>query len=286
MRARVGIRVYRMRYARPMFDIAPRRLILTLYGLYARDEHNWLSVSAVVRLMADLGVDSPGVRSSISRLKRRGVLESMKVETAAGYSLSPSALEVLREGDIRIFGPKRATEADGLLIVVFSVPESERDRRHQLRTLLSGLGFGTVSPGVWVAPSVVQHETVTTLTSRGLAPYVDIFRASYEHFGSLNERVRQWWDLDAIDAEYSRFIDKFGSARAEWKMSTKTPRRAFEVYVPMLTEWRRLPYHDPGLPASVLPRDWSGSRATELFADLDALLRQPARSHALATIHS
>ena len=73
-----------MRYDRLVLDIAPRRLILTLYGLYARDEHNWLSVSAVVRLMADLGVDSPGVRSSISRLKRRGVLESMKVERSAG----------------------------------------------------------------------------------------------------------------------------------------------------------------------------------------------------------
>ena len=269
-----------------MFDIAPRRLILTLYGLYARDEHNWLSVSAVVRLMSDLGIDSAGVRSSISRLKRRGVLEAMKVETTAGYSLSSGALEVLREGDIRIFGPKRATEADGLLIVVFSVPESERDRRHQLRTLLSGLGFGTVSPGVWVAPSVVQQETVNMLTTRGLAPYVDIFRASYEHFGSLDERVRQWWDLEAIGAEYSKFNDNFGAVRAGWKKSTKAPQKAFEVYVPLLTEWRRLPYLDPGLPASVLPRDWSGTRATELFADLDALLRQPARAHALAIIHA
>ena len=58
-----------------MPEPAPRQLILSLYGLYARDEHNWLSVSAVVRLMGDLGVDSAGVRSSISRLKRRGVLQ-------------------------------------------------------------------------------------------------------------------------------------------------------------------------------------------------------------------
>ncbi|SCL27403.1 PaaX family transcriptional regulator [Micromonospora inyonensis] len=269
-----------------MFDIAPRRLILTLYGLYARDEHNWLSVSAVVRLMSDLGVDSASVRSSISRLKRRGVLESMKVGGSAGYSLSASALEVLREGDVRIFGLKRATESDGLVMVVFSVPESERDRRHKLRTLLSGSGFGTVSPGVWVAPSVLFQETVNMLTTRGLSPYVEVFRASYEHFGALEERVRTWWDLEAMNAEYSTFIDNFGGVQAEWRKSSKSPQRAFEVYVPLLTEWRRLPYLDPGLPASVLPKDWSGTRATELFADLDALLRQPARSHALEVIHA
>ena len=168
-----------------MPDVTPRRLILTLYGLYARDEHNWLSVRSVVKLMEDLGIDSPGVRSSISRLKRRGVLDPMKVDAAAGYSLSDEALEVLREGDVRIFGPKRSTEADGLVMVAFSVPESERERRHQLRTVLSGLGFGTVSPGLWVAPSVLYDETVRILDHRGLAPYVEVFRATYENFGTL-----------------------------------------------------------------------------------------------------
>lgn len=269
-----------------MLDIAPRRLILTLYGLYARDEHNWLSVKSVVKLMADLGVDSAGVRSSISRLKRRAVLEPMKVDSSAGYCLSSDALELLREGDVRIFGPKRASEADGLMLVVFSVPESERDRRHQLRTVLSGLGFGTVAPGVWVVPSVLHDEAVRTLANRGLAPYVDVFKASYQDFGTLEERVTQWWDLASIEADYSEFIATFSPIRTDWKTSSKESREAFETYVPMLTAWRRLPYLDPGLPLSALPQNWSGSRATELFADLDALLRQPAREHALATIHA
>lgn len=269
-----------------MFEIAPRHLILTLYGLYARDEHNWLSVRSVVKLMADLGIDSAGVRSSISRLKRREVLESLKVDSAAGYSLSSEALELVREGDVRIFGPKRAVESDGFLLVTFSVPESERDRRHQLRTVLSGLGFGTVSPGVWIAPSVLQDEAVRTLANRDLTPYVDVFRASYEEFGDLAERVSRWWDLTSIQAEYSEFIDTFDPIRTSWRTSAKEPLQAFQTYVPMLTAWRRLPYLDPGLPISVLPRNWSGIRATELFVDLDALLRQPAREHALSTIHS
>jgi len=267
-------------------DIAPRQLIMTLYGLYAREEHNWLSVSSVVRLMTDLGEDSAGARSSISRLKRRGVLEARKIDSAAGYSLSSNALEVLREGDLRIFGPKRASESDGLLIVVFSVPESERERRHQLRTLLSSLGFGTIFPGVWVAPNILHDEVAKTLENRGLASYVDVFRATYQDFGTLRDRVSQWWDLQAIQTEYDQFIETFAPVRASWKKSAKRPLTAFTAYIPMLTVWRRLPYLDPGLPLSVLPSDWSGSRATDLFADLDALLRGPAREHALATIHT
>ena len=269
-----------------MLDIAPRQLIMTLYGLYAREEHNWLSVSSVVRLMTDLGEDSAGVRSSISRLKRRGVLEARKVDNAAGYSLSSDALDVLREGDVRIFGPKRASESDGLLIVVFSVPESERERRHQLRTVLSARGFGTISPGVWVAPSMLHDEVARALEARGLTSYVDVFRATYEDFGTLRDRVAQWWDLAAIQAEYDEFLAHFAPIRASWKKSSKQPQDAFAAYIPMLTVWRRLPYLDPGLPLSVLPAKWSGHRATDLFTDLDALLKQPAREHALATIHA
>jgi phenylacetic acid degradation operon negative regulatory protein len=267
-------------------EIAPRQLILTLYGLYARDEHNWLSVNAVVRMMGDLGVDSAGVRSSISRLKRRGVLESLKFGSTAGYSLSDQTLELLREGDVRIFSRQRASESDGLALAVFSVPEAEREKRHTLRTVLSGMGFGTVSPGVWVAPGVVHDEAVRTLERRGLAPYVDVFRARYEGFSTLQDRMARWWDLDSIQSEYTAFIERYSTAKVRWKSSADGPRTAFEVYVPMLTEWRRLPYLDPGLPLSLLPRNWSGSRANDLFADLDALLRTPAREHALATIHS
>lgn len=268
-----------------MADITPRRLILTLYGLYAREEHNWLSVRSVVKLMEELGTDSASVRSSISRLKRRDVLQARKVGTSAGYSLSDDALALLREGDVRIFGPRRATVADGLVMVVFSVPESERERRHQLRSVLSGLGFGTVSPGLWVAPSVLHDETVRMLQHRNLAPYVEVFRATYENFATFADRVGRWWDLDSIQAAYRDFIATFESVRATWGSSSKEPRDAFGEYVPMLTAWRRLPYLDPGLPLSVLPPDWSGSRANELFADLEAQLKQPARLHALGVIH-
>ena len=108
----------------PVAPLQPRQLIVTLYGLYAREHGGWLSVAAVVRLMADLGVDEAAVRSSISRLKRRGLLDARRVDGVAGYALSDLARQILAEGDARIFGRRRAEESDGWLLVVFSVPES------------------------------------------------------------------------------------------------------------------------------------------------------------------
>ncbi len=268
-----------------MTDLSPRALILTLYGLYAREEHNWLSVVATVKLMGHFGVEPAGVRSSISRMKRRGTLESMRLSGVAGYALSQNALELIREGDVRIF-ERRAAEWDGFILAVFSIPERERDKRHALRKSLTALGFGTVSPGVWIAPAAVHHEAVRVLEKRGLSRYVDLFRAKYEEFGSLADRVAQWWDLVEIGRQYDEFLERFSQLSEGRRWSREGAEHAFEVYVPMLTEWRRLPYLDPGLPASLLPRDWSGFRAQALFGDLNALLRTPAREYALSVIYA
>lgn len=266
-------------------EIAPRRLILTLYGLYAREEHNWMSVRSVVRLMSDLGVDSAGARSSISRLKRRGVLQAMKSGSAAGYALSETAVDVLREGDLRIFDRRPSHLSDGFVLVVFSIPEPERERRHLLRTTLSGMGFGTAAPGVWVAPGRLREEVGRILERRGLTTYVDLFLARHDGFSDLRRQVSQWWDLDSINAEYEDFLARFSDAQARWKSSDERVRTAFEIYVPMLTVWRRLPYLDPGLPPELLPAGWLGGRAADLLSDLDALLRSPAREYALPAIH-
>jgi phenylacetic acid degradation operon negative regulatory protein len=267
-------------------DTRLAQLIITIFGLYARAERNWLSVASVVRLMADLGVDGQAVRSSISRLKRRGVLCSERHDGAVGYCLDGPALEMLAEGDVRIFERVRAVAEDGWLMVVFSVPESEREKRHALRTSLTRLGFGTAAPGVWVAPGNLAVETRRTLERRGLSGYVDIFTGDYFAFGDLRSKVRQWWDLDELTTLYADFLGRHRRLLDRIKSDGITPLEAFAAYMPMLTEWRRLPYRDPGLPLSLLPPGWNGVTAGALFDELNAALSAPAREHAHGVIHS
>ncbi|MFJ5986904.1 PaaX family transcriptional regulator C-terminal domain-containing protein [Lentzea sp. NPDC092896] len=256
-------------------------LIITIFGLYARGEHNWLSVASVVQLMADLGVEGQAARSSISRLKRRGVVRAER-RAGAGYALAETTLETLAEGDTRIFERRRATAEDGWLVVVFSVPESEREKRHALRTSLTQLGFGTTAPGVWIAPGNLATETRRTLERRGLSEYVDIFSGRHFAFGDLRSKVRAWWDLDELTDLYADFLRRH---RPVLDAGVLSPEQAFQTYVPMLTAWRRLPYSDPGLPLSLLPPGWNGVTAEALFEQLNTTLSAPAREHALAVIH-
>jgi phenylacetic acid degradation operon negative regulatory protein len=261
--------------------LQPRQLIVTLYGLYARERGGWLSIAAVVRLMAALGVEEPAVRSSISRLKRRGLLDARRVDGVAGYALTEVAQDILADGDARIFGLRRAEVSDGWLLVVFSVPESERDKRHQLRSQLTRLGFGTVAPGVWVAPGHLADGATEVLTRRGLAGYVELFRGAHLALGQIRDNVASWWDLDQLQARYAEFLERQEPVRERIAAGDGAgPEQAFADYVRLLTDWRRLPYADPGLPLDLLPGDWNGARAADLFSELGGRLAGPAHGHA------
>lgn len=253
----------------------PRSLIVTLYGAYGRERPGPFPVAELIRLLGVLGVDAPSVRSSVSRLKRRGLLVPERTaDGAAGYALSANARQLLDDGDRRIYSRPSPRLSDGWVLAVFSVPEAERHKRHLLRSRLGRLGFGAAAPGVWIAPARLYEETRHTLRRLQLDPYVEMFRGEHLGFAATAEAVARWWDLAAIAKQHEEFLDVYEPMLRAWEARGEAPaEEAYRDYLPALDSWRRLPYADPGLPAELLPQGWPGGRSAEVFARLHALLR-------------
>lgn len=256
---------------------AHHRYIFTLFGLYGRPAGKAIPVATVVRLLAELDSEPSSVRSSISRLKTKGVLVSKRTPTGSGYALIESLEPHMRAGDERIFSPRSVGIGDSWLLVSFSVPESERQNRHKIRTGLSRMGFGTVAAGLYIGPARLQGEAVEYIREHQLWDYVELFVCEPSGYGDIQTKVSQWWNLEALGGEYQAFVDAYRPEAAKWQSllreSGGTARDAFRLYVPMVTHWRRLPFLDPGLPPELLPANWVGVTARKIFSDLNRLIR-------------
>ena len=294
--------------ARDLVRPRHQQVIMTIYGLYAREEGGALPVAALIRMLGDLGIEEAGVRSSVSRMKRRGILESCRNGGVAQYGLSSLSLEIIVEGDTRIYSRIRATADDRWLLIVFSIPEAERDKRHKLRSQLTNMGFGAVAPGVWIAPAALYSETSNRLARLGLAPYVELFSVDNLTSEQMAAKVDDWWDLPSLDALYQQFIEKYTPMRDTWLSRidgsvSKAPdpkaavpktaadqedvlRQSFVDYVYMFTHWRRMPFLDPGLPLEFLPGHWSGVRAERVFSDIHESIGPLAHEYVHSIIHA
>ncbi len=276
----------------PIDASVPRhhQLIVSLFGLYARQHGGALPVATIISLMHDIGVESAGTRSSISRLKKRGVIDSVQVQGRSGYALAPSVIETFTEGDERIFRPRRANTEDQWLLATFTVPETHRNIRHKIRSSLIRMGFGSVTPGLWIAPGHLKDEVVAYFTRRDLNEYLEFFMADHVGDADLDKNVASWWDLPALDALYLDFLENNRGLLTSWKQqdelgaTQEADSRAFADYLVLVTQWRRLPYSDPGLPSKYLPEQWNAFEAEELFQQLHVILAPRAERHASQAI--
>lgn len=256
---------------------SPGSLIVSFAGTYLRELGGWIAVADLIDCLSCVQLGAPSVRQAVLRLKARGFLAAERHGAVAGYRLTDAGLHDLVTGDRRIFRPSGATAEDGWVLAVFSVPEADRHLRHELRTELAWLGFGTVSPGVWIAPRPLAESTMSLLAGAGLDKYVTWFGA--QHLTEID--VAAWWDLDALREQY----DKFLLANQPSDSPDDLPDdQAFAQHLRLIDEWRLFPRLDPGLPDALLPPEWPARAAWELFESLHERWAAAGRRHVRSVV--
>lgn len=262
-------------------DWAPRQqqLVVTVLALFCREEP--IAISKLIELLEVCGVESSAVRSSVSRLKKRGLLRNERRGRATLYAPSRQMLAVFEEGDEQIFSPARASLEDPWLLAAFTVPESQRNLRHRIRTIFTKRGAGSVTPGLWIAPAVISGRIRQELDAAGLTEFVDFFDAHYLDTDRLRAKVASWWDLGALASLYERFLERWEPVLDDVPDDGRT---ILCDYVNLLTQWRRLPYLDPGLPLELLPEPWPAQRAVDVMESLRAQLAEAAQAYVASVI--
>lgn len=261
----------------------PQDLVFTLYGEYLldRDDPPW--VGALITLLQPFGPSEGAVRTVLSRMSGKGWLTTHRIGRHAFYDLTSRGRKLLEEGQARIFHPSWDVPWDEQwFLLAYSIPEDARKLRDRLRDRLAWLGFGSLGNGLWISPHDVEDQVGDLSTQLGIAEHVECFRAKRVAGAPVAELVARCWDLDAVDAHYRAFMDRWGPQLH--RLEADAPRsiedeECYTLRFDLIHEFRAFPLEDPYLPRALLPDSWAGEDATRLFHALHDRLVGPADRH-------
>ena len=235
-----------------------RSALFDVYGDHLRARGSQAPVAAVVRLLDPVGIAAPAVRTAISRMVGEGWLEPVALPAGRGYRTTDRANRRLDEAADRIY---RRTEPawDGSWHLAFVAPPPGRSARTRLRADLGFVGYAELSDNVWVSP-FHRSELDEVLDRAGAL--VRTARAT-----DVDPPPTGAWDLESLERAYAEWLDTADDLIAQQLDAHRDEdEAAFAARFHLVHEWRKFLFADPGLPSSLLPADWPGRAAGELFA--------------------
>src|ERR1700694_1280622 len=259
-----------------MAALRPRSMLFTLFGDYVYPRRDEIRLGSLVAIGGSLGISEVAVRSAVARLARESWIKGRRAGSRSFYSLSEAGRTLIAEGTRRIYRTNGRVWDGRWCLLTYTIPEAERGTRDRLRKRLAWLVFGALGGGVYVAPRDVSADVRSLLSTHNAARFARVFRAELGAGHSDSEIVKQCWDLAAIARAYGRFVRhyraRFAADKRRRKGGTLVDRDAFATRFALTHDFRRFPFLDPDLPKELLPKDWAGARARELFENYHALL--------------
>lgn len=256
----------------------PRSLVFDLFGDYLRYRGGEVRLRALVELMACFDVPESTVRVVVTRMRREGWLDARREGRETVYALTGAAWQLLDEGRTRIFNRAQGPWDGQWHMVVYSVPETERALREQLRKKLAWFGFGRVSAAVWLSPHHRIDEVVDAFAEFP-AVQLDTFRSRSAGPAADRDLAARAWDLEQLDQDYGGLLDAYKPRLAEYRAGGLSDREALVERMRLVHDYRLFPFRDPDLPPELLPAGWQGRRAHETFLEAHGLLRAAAEQY-------
>ena len=145
-------------------------------------------------------------------------------------------------------------------VAIFNIPESDKKFRVRFRGVLMELGFRKIQNGVYISPHPLL-PTVNRIATE-LAIRQNMILLESENLENEKFAVQKIWHLHQINGNYKTFVVKARQALASAKSKPSFwPFLAKDLEM----EFAQMYQQDPHLPDRLLPTDWQGHRAYEIF---------------------
>lgn len=146
-------------------------------------------------------------------------------------------------------------------MVIFDIPERERQYRWALRHKLNELGFGQIQKSSYISPYPLLGSINRFATDLGVRQNLRLFEI--ERIDDEKNLIEKVWHITQVNTRYQEFTKicqrKLKSPKSVyWPLKAKRLEQQFvEIY-----------QSDPHLPEKFLPKNWAGKNAYKIFKEI------------------
>jgi phenylacetic acid degradation operon negative regulatory protein len=254
--------------------LPPQSIVFTLLAEHVLGRQLAVFSGSFIDVLERVGVSEHATRATLTRMAERGLLERQRSGRKIYFGMTPRCTAILEDGRTRIWhtGVINTSDARSWTMLAFSLPESLRRKRYDLRARLSWAGFGPMQNGVWLAPAHVDvAEIIEQLQLEG---QVRVFHVQPAAPTLPESVISETFDLDALAKRYRAFC-------AAWEPGAAHADDAADPLVLTLrlsTQWLRIIRDDPRVPVHLLPSPWPAVAAQKLFRSLHGAHRKAAEA--------
>ncbi|HEY1145800.1 MAG TPA: hypothetical protein VGE84_05620 [Allosphingosinicella sp.] len=246
-------------------------MILGLLSMYTAPGE-LVPSGALVRAVRALGLSESSTRTALSRLQADGSLVRHRDGRRTSYRLSAPLRAALGGERERMLATEVPDGGQPLSLVAFTVPEANRDLRHDLRSALAAAGYVSIFDGLWAATADRAAHASEVLAELGVASSC-LFRAEVDPLWVTPVGVASP-ELARYRSRLAEFLDLYGPLCG----ASLDDEQAYTARSGLSRDWFAMVDPHPAIPPSLLA-DWPIDAVRKVANDVWSATEAPGRRY-------
>jgi len=214
-------------------------------------------------------VDRKVLWSTLERLVKKGFIKKSKKEKGTEFSLTSLGKKYLPHEPEVISRPKRAWD-NKWRMVIFDIPETKRKIRTELYERLKKYGFGRMQNSVYITPHDCLDDAKKIIKELKITDKVKVMLVENLYVDDLPKMAEDVWHISDLNKKYQIFVKKYQSAPKKFDFSPEILKYWLTI---TKFEYLSIVHDDPVLPKELLPLNWTGYKAQEVWDSLEKILQ-------------
>ena len=247
-----------------------------IFGLMAAFNKPEYTIQDLIYLIKPFHVSESSLRTTLSRMSNRGVLQSKREGRRAFYRFTAKGSAISNNVARSFISPDWSQWDESYWGILFSIPEINKNLRHKIRKKLSAFRFAPLHPGFWIRPFNAIEKIKLVLK--------DIFNnkncqvIKFTQFkAAFHNDIDRLWHLKKINDGFCKGAQLIKKKRQ--KMKNLSPKQALVEKMAVGEKVVKALFKDPLLPPVLLPEDWQGHNLRAAFLKWDQDITQLARPY-------